>query len=45
MRCFPQITAAALLLATALPGGAWAGAGFNNTLLLQGTSVQVQSSG
>jgi len=45
MRCFPQITAAALLLATALPGSAWAGAGFNKTLQLQGTNFQVQSSG
>jgi hypothetical protein len=45
MRFFPQLTAAALLLATALPGSAWAGAAFNQTLQLQGTSFQVQSSG
>ena len=45
MRFFPQLTTAALLLATALSGGAWAGAGFNKTLQLQGTSFQVQSSG
>ena len=41
----PQLTAAALLLATALPGSAWAGAGFHKTLNLQGISFQVQSSG
>jgi hypothetical protein len=29
MRFFPQHTAAALLLATAVPGSAWAGAAFN----------------
>ena len=45
MRFFPQLTAAALLLATAVPGSAWAGAAFNKTLQLQGTSFQVQSSG
>lgn len=45
MRLFHQFTAAALLLATALPGSAWAGAAFNKTLELQGTSFQVQSSG
>jgi hypothetical protein len=45
MRLFPQLTAAALLLATALPGSAWAGAAFNRTLKLQGLSFQVQSSG
>ena len=44
-RLVPQITAAALLLATALPGGAWAGAAFNRTLKLQGISFHVQSSG
>jgi hypothetical protein len=44
-RLFPQLTAAALLLATALPGSAWAGAAFNKTLKLQGISFQVQSSG
>ena len=41
----PQLTAAALLLATALPGSAWAGAAFNQTLKLQGISFQVKSSG
>jgi len=41
----PQLTASALLLATALPGSAWAGAAFNKTLELQGISFQVQSSG
>jgi len=45
MRLFPQLTAAALLLATAVPGSAWAGAAFNKTLQLQGTNFQVQSSG
>jgi hypothetical protein len=44
-RFFPQLTAAALLLATALPGRAWAGAAFTTTLSLQGISFQVQSSG
>lgn len=44
-RFFPQITAAALLLAAALPGSAWAGAAFNQTLKLQGISFQLQSSG
>jgi hypothetical protein len=44
-RLFPQLTAAALLLATALPGSAWAGAAYNKTLTLQGVSFQVQSSG
>ncbi len=44
-RLLPQITVAALLLATALPGGAWAGAAFNKTLKLQGISFHVQSSG
>ena len=44
-RLFPQLTAAALLLATALPGSAWAGGAFNKTLKLQGISFQVQSSG
>jgi hypothetical protein len=44
-RIVPQLTAAALLLATALPGRAWAGAAFNQTLKLQGISFQVQSSG
>jgi MFS family permease len=34
------LTAAALLLATALPGSAWAGAAFNQTLKLQGISFQ-----
>ncbi len=43
-RFVPQLTAAALLLATALPGRAWAGA-FSQTLKLQGISFQVQSSG
>jgi hypothetical protein len=42
---FPQLTAAALLVATALPVIAWAGAAFNQTLELQGISFQVQSSG
>ena len=45
MRFFPQLTAAALLLATAVPGSAWAGAAFNKTMKLQGTNFQVQSSG
>ena len=45
MRFFPQLTAAALLLATAVPGSAWAGAAFNKNLQLQGTNFQVQSSG
>ena len=40
-----QLTAAALLLATTLPGSAWAGAGFHKTLNLQGISFQVHSSG
>ncbi len=44
-RLFPQLTAAALLLATTLPGSAWAGAAFNTTLKLQGISFKVQSSG
>ncbi len=44
-RLFAQFTAAALLLATALPVSAWAGAAFNRTLKLQGISFQVQSSG
>ncbi|MEI7952214.1 MAG: hypothetical protein WCH37_06015 [Synechococcaceae cyanobacterium ELA182] len=44
-RLFAQFTAAALLLATALPVSAWAGAAFNKTLKLQGISFQVQSSG
>ena len=44
-RLLPQLTAAALLLATALPGSAWAGAAFNKTLELQGINFQVQSSG
>ena len=44
-RLLPQLTAAALLLATALPGSAWAGAGFHKTLNLQGISFQVHSSG
>ena len=41
----PQLSAAALVLATALPGNAWAGAAFNQTLNQQGISFQVQSSG
>jgi hypothetical protein len=44
-RLFPRLTAAALLLATTLPGSAWAGAAFNQTMKLQGISFQVQSSG
>ena len=44
-RFFPQLTAAALLLASALPGSAWAGAAFNQTLKLQGISFQVQATG
>jgi hypothetical protein len=44
-RLFTQLTAAALLLTAALPGSAWAGAAFNQTLKLQGISFQVQSSG
>ena len=44
-RRFLQLTAAALLLATALPGGVWAGAAFNQTLSLQGVRFAVQSSG
>ncbi|MFN5220793.1 MAG: hypothetical protein ACK5FE_07795 [Cyanobacteriota bacterium] len=44
-RLFPQLTAAALLLATALPRSAWAGAAFNQTLKLQGISFQVQATG
>ena len=44
-RLLPQLTTAALLLATALPGSARAGAAFNQTLKLQGISFQVQSSG
>jgi len=43
--CLPQLTCAALLLAAALPGTAWAGAAFNRTLALQGIRFQVQSSG
>ena len=42
---FPQLSAAALLLATALPGRAWGGAAFTTTQSLQGISFQVQSSG
>jgi hypothetical protein len=37
-RFLPQLTSTALLLATALPGAAWAGATFNQTLKLQGIS-------
>ena len=44
-RLLPSLTTAAVLLATALPGGAWADAAFNQTLKLQGISFQVQSSG
>ncbi|MFN7739974.1 MAG: hypothetical protein ACK5RA_06935, partial [Cyanobacteriota bacterium] len=44
-RAFPQLTAAALLLATALPSSALAGAAFNQTLKLQGISFEVQASG
>jgi len=44
-RLFPQLTAAALLLATSLPGSAWAGAAFNKTLKLQGITFQIKSSG
>jgi hypothetical protein len=44
-RFFPQLTAAALLLATALSASSWAGAAFNQTLQLQGISFQVQSRG
>ena len=44
-RFFPQLTAAALLLAAALPSTAWAGAGFHKTLNLQGISFLVHSSG
>jgi len=46
LKCLlPQLTAAALLLATALPGSAWAGTAFNKTLELQGINFQLQSSG
>jgi len=41
----PKLTAATLLLATALPSSALAGAGFNKTLELQGLSFEVKSSG
>ena len=44
-RFLPQLTAAALLLATALPLSAWAGGAFNRTLKLQGLSFHVQASG
>ena len=44
-RLLPQLAVAALLLATALPGSAWAGAAFNKTLQLQWISFHVQSSG
>jgi len=44
-RSFPHFTAAALLLATALPDSALAGAAFNQTLKLQGISFEVQASG
>jgi hypothetical protein len=44
-RLIPQLTAAALLLAPALPGSAWAGAAFNQTMALQGITFQVKSSG
>jgi hypothetical protein len=44
-RLFSQLTAATLLLATALPVGAWPGSIFNRTPKLQGLSFQVQSSG
>jgi hypothetical protein len=37
-RFLHQLTSTALLLATALPGAAWAGATFNQTLKLQGIS-------
>lgn len=43
-RLVPKITAA-LLLAAALPGSAWAGAAFHKTLNLQGLTFQVHSSG
>lgn len=41
----PRLTAVALLLATVLPGGAWAGAAFNRSLSLQGLGFEVQSRG
>ena len=44
-RFFPQLTAASLLLATALSGSAWAGGGFHKNLNLQGLSFLVHSSG
>jgi DNA-binding NarL/FixJ family response regulator len=45
MGLFSALTAAALLLATARPGRAWASAAFNQTLKLQGISFHLQSSG
>lgn len=42
---FPQLTAVALLLASAIPATAWAGAAFHKTLNLQGISFHVHSSG
>ncbi|MFM1901646.1 MAG: hypothetical protein RLZZ216_2222 [Cyanobacteriota bacterium] len=44
-RLFPQLTTSAVLLATALPGNAWAGAAFNQTLKQQGISFQVRAAG
>jgi len=44
-RLFPHLAAAGLLLATALPGIAWAGAAFHQILTQQGISFQVHSSG
>ncbi|MFN7740326.1 MAG: hypothetical protein ACK5RA_08725, partial [Cyanobacteriota bacterium] len=42
---FQQLSAAALLLATALPGSAWAGAAFHRTLAQQGVSFRIQATG
>lgn len=44
-RLVPQLTAAVLLLTTAVPGSVWAGADFSKALMLQGHSFQVQSRG
>jgi hypothetical protein len=46
LKCLsPQFSAAALLLAAALPASAWAGAAFHKNLKLQGLSFEVHSSG
>jgi len=44
-RLFAQLTAAAVLLATTIPAGAWASATFSKSMKLQGISFKVQSTG